>query len=75
VDDIKSTVAKLRQRGIKVEDIRVGNSRSPLTNFVDPNGVRIELLEYPVKAQWTATTMETALLSTMPARVAAHANM
>jgi len=46
VDDIKATVASLRKRGIKVEDARAGNSKAPLTNVVDPNGIRLELLEY-----------------------------
>ena len=57
VDDIKSTVAKLRQKGIKVEDVRVGNSKAPLTNFTDPNGVRFELLEYPAES-WQKQAME-----------------
>lgn len=56
VDDIKSTVAKLRQKGVKVEDVRVGNSKAPLTNFVDPSGVRIELLEYPTES-WQKQAM------------------
>ena len=46
VDDIKATVASLRKRGVKVEDARAGNSKAPLTNIVDPNGIRLELLEY-----------------------------
>jgi catechol 2,3-dioxygenase-like lactoylglutathione lyase family enzyme len=46
VDDIKATVASLRRRGVKVDDPRAGNSKAPLTNVVDPNGVRLELLEY-----------------------------
>ena len=47
VDDIKSTVAQLRRKGVKVEDARAGNSKAPLTNVIDPNGIRLELLEYP----------------------------
>lgn len=47
VDDIQATVAKLRRKGIKVEEARIGNSKAPLTNVIDPNGVRLELLEYP----------------------------
>ena len=47
VDDIKATVANLRKRGVKVEDPRTGNSKAPLTNVVDPNGIRLEILEYP----------------------------
>ena len=46
VDDIKSTVASLRKRGVKVDDARAGNSKAPLTNVVDPNGIRLELLEF-----------------------------
>ena len=46
VDDIKATVAALRMRGVKVEDPRTGNSKAPLTNFTDPNGIRFELLEF-----------------------------
>jgi catechol 2,3-dioxygenase-like lactoylglutathione lyase family enzyme len=45
-DDLNATVAALRQRGVKVDDPRVGASKSPLTNVMDPNGVRVELLEY-----------------------------
>jgi len=45
-DDINATVAALRQRGVKIDDPRVGASKSPLTNVTDPNGVRVELLEF-----------------------------
>jgi catechol 2,3-dioxygenase-like lactoylglutathione lyase family enzyme len=45
-DDLNATVATLRQRGVKVEDPHVGASKAPLTNVTDPNGVRVELLEY-----------------------------
>jgi len=44
-DDLNATVAALRQRGVKVDDPRVGASKAPLTNVMDPNGVRVELLE------------------------------
>jgi catechol 2,3-dioxygenase-like lactoylglutathione lyase family enzyme len=47
VDDLNATVAALRQRGVTVADPRIGNSKAPLTSFTDPNGIRIELLEYP----------------------------
>jgi lactoylglutathione lyase len=57
VDDIRATVAKLRKKGVKVEDIRIGNSKAPLTNFTDPNGVRIELLEYPAES-WQKQAMD-----------------
>jgi catechol 2,3-dioxygenase-like lactoylglutathione lyase family enzyme len=46
VDDIQATVAALRARGVKVEDARTGASKAPLTNVLDPNGIRLELLEF-----------------------------
>jgi len=45
-DDLNATVAALRKRGVKVDDPRVGGSKAPLTNITDPNGVRLELLEF-----------------------------
>jgi catechol 2,3-dioxygenase-like lactoylglutathione lyase family enzyme len=47
VDDLNATIARLRQRGVTVADPRIGNSKAPLTSITDPNGIRIELLEYP----------------------------
>ena len=47
VDDLNATVARLRRRGVKVPDPRTGNSKAPLTSITDPNGIRLELLEYP----------------------------
>ena len=37
-------------RGAKVADPRVASSKSPLTNIIDPNGVRVELLEFPAES-------------------------
>jgi methylmalonyl-CoA/ethylmalonyl-CoA epimerase len=45
-DDLNATVAALRQRGVKVDDPRAAASHAPLTNAFDPNGVRLELLDY-----------------------------
>jgi catechol 2,3-dioxygenase-like lactoylglutathione lyase family enzyme len=45
-DDLKATVNLLRERGVKVDDPRTGASKAPLTNVTDPNGVRLELLEF-----------------------------
>jgi len=45
-DDLNGTVAALRQRGVKVDDPRTGASKAPLTNVMDPNGVRLELLDF-----------------------------
>ena len=46
-DDLKSTVSALRQNGIKVDDISMGATKAHITNLVDPNGLRTELLEFP----------------------------
>ena len=46
-DDVKATVAALRQKGVKLDDPRVGSTKAPLTNVTDPNGLRLEILEYP----------------------------
>ncbi len=46
-DDLESTVASLKQQGVKVEDIHSGSTKAPLANMYDPNGVRLELLNYP----------------------------
>ena len=47
VDDIKATIATLRERGVKVEDPRSGRTGSIIANATDPNGIRIELSELP----------------------------
>ena len=46
-DDVESTVASLKQEGVKIEDVHVGSTKAPLANMFDPNGVRLELLSYP----------------------------
>jgi catechol 2,3-dioxygenase-like lactoylglutathione lyase family enzyme len=46
-DNLNATVTLLRQRGAKMDDPRVGGTKAPLTNMFDPDGVRLELLEYP----------------------------
>jgi catechol 2,3-dioxygenase-like lactoylglutathione lyase family enzyme len=46
-DDLNKTVAVLREAGIKMDDPRAGATKAPLTNMIEPNGVRLELLEYP----------------------------
>jgi catechol 2,3-dioxygenase-like lactoylglutathione lyase family enzyme len=46
-DNLNATVTLLRQRGVKMDDPRVGGTKAPLTNMFDPDGVRLELLEYP----------------------------
>ena len=49
-DELNTTVALLRQRGVKVDDPRMGMTKAPLTNVFDPNGIRLEMLEYPPDA-------------------------
>jgi len=44
-DDVKGVVAALRQQGVKVDDPRTGATKAPLTNVMDPNGIRVELVE------------------------------
>jgi catechol 2,3-dioxygenase-like lactoylglutathione lyase family enzyme len=46
-DDLNKTVAVLREQGVKMEDVRTFSTKAPLTNMIEPNGVRFELLEYP----------------------------
>ena len=45
VDDIRSTIATLKQRGVTVEDARTGRTKSIIANATDPGGVHIELSE------------------------------
>jgi len=45
-EDIKGTIARLRQIGGTVEDVRVsGPTKALLSNVSDPNGIRLELIE------------------------------
>jgi hypothetical protein len=54
VDDIKGTVATLKQRGVMVADPRPGED-SMVTNATDPAGVRIEIFQFgPKSAQGQA---------------------
>jgi catechol 2,3-dioxygenase-like lactoylglutathione lyase family enzyme len=46
-DDVKSTVAELQKKGLKVEDVHLGGTKALISNTVEPNGVRLELLSYP----------------------------
>lgn len=45
-NDLNATVAVLRARGIRVDDPRTGATRTSITNAVDPDGVRLELLDF-----------------------------
>jgi lactoylglutathione lyase len=47
VDDLNSTVVNLRQKGVKVDDVKLGITKDRITKFFDPDGVRTDLLELP----------------------------
>jgi catechol 2,3-dioxygenase-like lactoylglutathione lyase family enzyme len=44
--DLSAAVAALRQRGVKVDDPRTGSTKTSITNVIDPNGVRLEMLDF-----------------------------
>jgi catechol 2,3-dioxygenase-like lactoylglutathione lyase family enzyme len=56
--DAKATVARLRRMGVKVSDVTPSaNSGALLTNVLDPEGIRSELLELgPASLQRKAMT-------------------
>jgi catechol 2,3-dioxygenase-like lactoylglutathione lyase family enzyme len=43
-ENLAATVALLRQRGVK--DPRTGSTLTSITNATDPNGIRLELLDF-----------------------------
>jgi len=45
-ENLAATVALLRQRGVKVDDPRTGATLTSITNATDPNGIRLELLDF-----------------------------
>jgi catechol 2,3-dioxygenase-like lactoylglutathione lyase family enzyme len=45
-ENLAATVALLRQRGVKVDDPRTGSTLTSITNATDPNGIRLELLDF-----------------------------
>lgn len=45
VDDIRATIATLKQRGVTVEEPRASSTKSLIANVSGPSGVRIELSE------------------------------
>jgi catechol 2,3-dioxygenase-like lactoylglutathione lyase family enzyme len=45
-EDLSATVALLRERGVKVDDPRTGSTKTSITNAIDPNGIRLELLDF-----------------------------
>ena len=45
VENIRTTLARLAQRGVKVEEPRTGRTNSTIANVTGPDGIRIELSE------------------------------
>lgn len=46
VENLKATVATLKERGVKVDDVRVRPDDSSVANATDPGGIRIEMFEF-----------------------------
>jgi catechol 2,3-dioxygenase-like lactoylglutathione lyase family enzyme len=44
--DLSAAVTTLRERGVKVDDPRTGSTKTSITSVMDPNGVRLELLDF-----------------------------
>jgi catechol 2,3-dioxygenase-like lactoylglutathione lyase family enzyme len=45
-ENLAATVAGLRQRGVTIADPRTGSTKTSITNATDPDGVRLELLDF-----------------------------
>jgi catechol 2,3-dioxygenase-like lactoylglutathione lyase family enzyme len=45
-EDLSATIAALRERGVQVNDPRTGSTKTSITNVIDPNGVRLELVDF-----------------------------
>jgi catechol 2,3-dioxygenase-like lactoylglutathione lyase family enzyme len=45
-ENLNAAVAALRMRGVKIDDPRTGSTKTSITNVTDPNGVRLELLDF-----------------------------
>ena len=45
-EDLNASLAALRQRGVKVDEPRTGANKTAITNVTDPNGVRLEFLDF-----------------------------
>ncbi len=41
-----AAVATLRERGLRIADPRAGSTKTSITNVTDPNGVRLELVDF-----------------------------
>jgi Glyoxalase/Bleomycin resistance protein/Dioxygenase superfamily len=47
VDDMKQATEMFKQRGAKVDEIRISGTKAILSNVHNPNDIRMELLELP----------------------------
>ncbi len=45
-ENLSATVATLRARGVKVDDPKTGSTKTSITNATDPDGIRLELLDF-----------------------------
>jgi catechol 2,3-dioxygenase-like lactoylglutathione lyase family enzyme len=55
VEDLRTVVAALKERGVMVEDVRVRPDDSMVANATDPAGIRIEMFQFgPGSAQGKA---------------------
>ena len=45
-ENLAATIAGLRQRGVTVADPRTGSTQTSITSITDPNGIRLELLDF-----------------------------
>ena len=45
-EDLEQTLGVLRGRGVEIADPRTGSTGSRLANVTDPNGVRLELVDF-----------------------------
>jgi len=45
-ENLNATVAMLRQHGLTVNDPRTGATKTSITNATDPDGIRLELLDF-----------------------------
>ncbi len=44
--DLNAAVTTLRERGVKMDDPRTGSTKTSITSVMDPNGVRLELVDF-----------------------------
>ena len=63
----RSAVAALRPRGGMVADPRTGSTKTSITNVTDPNGVRLELVDFRLARcqgkPWTNTNSTRCFLT------------